>query len=99
MVNKWITFTVAPENSDDFAKALEVLERESRAEDGCVYYAVYKVKDTEGRFTVLESWASKDAFEAHRVAPHIAEFKGQCGSMILEKSALELTPIAQETQK
>ena len=98
MVSKWITFTVAPENSDDFAKALEILEKESKAEDGCVLYAVYKVKETEGRYTVLESWADKEAFEAHRVAPHIAEFKGTCGSMILEKSALELTPIAQETQ-
>ena len=97
MVNKWIQFTVAPENSDDFAAALRILEKESKAEDGCVYYAVYKVDDTEGRFTVLESWASKEAFEAHRVAPHIADFKENCGKIILEKSALSLTPIAQET--
>ena len=99
MVNKWIQFTVAPENCADFHSALKILEKESKAEEGCVYYAVFKVDDTEGRYTVLESWASKDAFEAHRVAPHIAAFKNNCGGIILEKSALSLTPIAQETKQ
>ena len=96
MVNKWIQFTVAAENSDAFSKALIVLERESRLEEGCVHYAAFQSKDDPRVFTVLEQWATKEAFENHRVAPHISSFKEDCGSMILEKSALSLNPINTE---
>ena len=94
MINKWIQFTVSAENSEFFNSALQTLEKESKVEDGCAHYAVFKVQDAEGTFTVLESWETSEAFEAHRVAPHIAQFKERCGSIILEKSALSLSPIS-----
>jgi quinol monooxygenase YgiN len=90
MITKWIQFTVAAENSAAFAAALRILETESKVEQGCAHYAVFKVKDSEGVFTVLESWETSEDFEAHRVAPHIAQFKENCASMILEKAATEL---------
>ena len=96
MVNKWIQFTVSAENSTAFSKALKVLVRESRLEEGCVHYAAFQCMDDPGVFTVLEQWQSKDAFENHRVAPHINSFKEDCGSIILEKSALSLNPINSE---
>ena len=96
MVNKWIQFTVAPDNSDAFSKALNVLVRESRFEEGCVHYAAFKCLDNDGVFTVLEQWATNEAFENHRIAPHIKSFKEDCGGIILEKSALSLDPINTE---
>lgn len=96
MVNKWIQFTVAAENSDAFSKALNVLVRESRFEEGCVHYAAFQCLDNPGIFTVLEQWATDEAFQNHRIAPHISSFKTDCGSIILEKSALSLNPINTE---
>ena len=93
MINKWITFKVAEENSTDFFKALEVLVRESRLEEGCVHYAAFQDKSNAGTFTVLEQWASEDAFEKHRIASHITAFKNDFAGMILEKSAQSLNPI------
>jgi quinol monooxygenase YgiN len=93
MINKWITFKVAETNSQTFFAALQVLARESLLEEGCVHYAAFQCKDDSGVFTVLEQWASEDAFENHRIAPHITTFKNDCGCMILEKSATSLNQI------
>ena len=93
MVNKWIKFKVAEENGNAFSKALQVLVRESRLEEGCVHYAAFQCMDDAGVFTVLEQWATEEAFENHRVAPHITAFKNDCGSIIIEKSATSLNPI------
>ena len=95
MITKWITFTVASEYCEAFSQALTELENESQAEEGCVLYKAYSVKG-ENSFTVLESWADEDCFEAHRQAAHIKTFKNSCGHMIEQKSSLELTPTAKE---
>ncbi|MEZ5329605.1 MAG: hypothetical protein R3F19_31550 [Verrucomicrobiales bacterium] len=50
-------------------------------------------RDRPEVFTVLESWES-EAFEAHRRAPHVADFKVTCEAMIVEKSGLSLDELA-----
>jgi quinol monooxygenase YgiN len=94
MITKWIQFTVASDSIDPFKAAVVVVERESKAEVGCVHYSAYQSVEQLDVFTVLESWESEEAFAAHREAVHLAEFKTNCGEMILSKSALELTPVS-----
>jgi len=94
MITKWIEFKVRPESVDAFRAELAQLERESRRENGCTYYAAFEVADQPGMFTVLESWETSAALEAHRRAPHMAAFKEMCESMILKKSALSLDAMA-----
>ncbi len=93
MITKWIQFTVASEHVAAFQTALAALERESRAEPGCARYAAFQALDQPGVFTVLESWDSPAAFEAHRTAPPLAAFKERAAAMIVEKSALSLDPV------
>ncbi|MFT4548129.1 MAG: quinol monooxygenase YgiN [Verrucomicrobiales bacterium] len=94
MVTKWIQFKVRLENAAGFREALARLEVASKLETGCVHYAAFCVSESEGEFAVLESWASAETFEAHRVAPHTSEFKEHCGEMIVEKSGQELEAVA-----
>ena len=96
MITKWIEFTVEEDQVNIFRAVLFQLESESKSEQGCAHYSVYQSKDEATLFTVLESWETSEAFEAHRVAPHIAEFKAQCAKMILNKRALELNLIKKE---
>ena len=93
MVNKWIEFTVETANIDAFKASLTAVETGSKAEEGCVHYAAFQSADAATLFTVLECWANDEAFQAHRVAPHIAKFKEDCGSMIINKKAISLNPI------
>lgn len=96
MITKWIAFKIRPESIDAFRAELAQLERESRRENGCAHYAAFEVADQPGMFTVLESWETSAALEAHRQAPHIAAFKETCEPMIVEKSALSLDPVARD---
>ncbi len=96
MITKWIEFKVKEEDRQIFAGVLAGMERESKNEQGCVVYAVFQAKDDESIFTVLETWATADDFEAHRQAPHLQAFKVQCGDMILNKRALELNSLTTE---
>jgi quinol monooxygenase YgiN len=93
MITQWIQFTVKPGEIAAFQAALATLERESRAETGCALYAAFQTADHPEVFTVLESWETSAAFEAHRQTPHIAAFKDTCARMIAEKSALSLNPV------
>ena len=93
MINKWIEFTVEAANIDAFKASLAAVETGSKAVGGCVHYAAFKSADDATLFTVLECWASSEAFEAHRVAPHITKFKEDCGSVIVSKKAISLDQI------
>ncbi|NQZ58585.1 MAG: antibiotic biosynthesis monooxygenase [Lentisphaeraceae bacterium] len=94
MIRKWIEFSVEGVSTSEFKAALTVLERASKEEEGCVYYSAFQSADEETLFTVLESWATKEDFENHRIAVHTNSFKEQCGGMILHKKALSLNPLS-----
>ena len=93
MITKWIRFTVEAESTNAFLAEIALLESESKAEQGCAHYSAYQCLEKPATFFVLESWDSPEAFEAHRSAPHIVRFKSNCESMILEKSAVSLSPV------
>ena len=93
MLTKWIQFTVTPDSAAAFRAELSIIETASKAEAGCVHYAAFQSAEEPHVFTVLESWQDDDAFDAHRQAPHIAEFKAKCEAMIADKSAIALVPI------
>jgi quinol monooxygenase YgiN len=79
MITKWIQFSVTPDSSAAFRTELA---------------SAYQSHDDCQVFTVLESWETEAAFEAHRKAPHVADFKVKCEAMIVEKSALSLDELA-----
>ena len=93
MITKWIEFSVKSANAEAFKTALAVLEKASKEENGCVYYSAFQSADESALFTVLESWATKEDFENHRIAAHTSVFKEQCGAMIVSKKALALNSL------
>ena len=94
MITKWIQFTVTAASSAAFRTELASLEAASKQEHGCTHYSAYQSHDDCKVFTVLESWETEAAFEAHRNAPHVADFKVKCEAMIVEKSGLSLDELA-----
>ena len=94
MITKWIQFRVAPESAEVFCAALARVEVASLAEDGCGQYLAFRSEEEPTVFTVLESWETAEAFDAHRTSAHVAAFKNECGEMIVEKSGLGLRPLA-----
>ncbi len=63
------------------AGKIEVLEKElraliapTRAEKGCLSYALYTSRKEEGVFLFFESWASRAEWEAHMETEHLKAF-------------------------
>ena len=93
MITKWIEFSVEAASSAEFKAALTLLKTASKEEKGCVYYSAFQSVDESTLFTVLESWATKEDFENHRIAAHTSVLKKQCRAMIVSKKALALNSL------
>jgi len=44
-----------------------------RAEEGCLEYNLFQVRDAKNQFALLEKWASDAAHAAHLATPHMLE--------------------------
>jgi len=55
----------------DLEDHLLSLSAPTRAEPGCVMYDLYRSADVKHNFLRLEVWASPEALEAHKAAPHL----------------------------
>ena len=60
-----------PGREDDLKRHLLSLAGPTRAEPGCVTYDLYQSPDQAHEFMRHEVWASPDALEAHKTAPHL----------------------------
>ncbi|MEX0753025.1 MAG: putative quinol monooxygenase [Xanthobacteraceae bacterium] len=49
------------------------LAQQSRAEDGCNGYKVFRSKSDPLEFVLYESWASDAALDAHLTKPHVQQ--------------------------
>jgi quinol monooxygenase YgiN len=59
----------------DFLRLGRTLVAASRAEAGCMHYALHEDVDDDDDFVFVEEWESQEALERHLAMPHIAEFK------------------------
>jgi quinol monooxygenase YgiN len=60
---------------EEFVCLGRTLVAASRAEPGCVHYALYEEVDADNDFVFVEEWESQEALERHLAMPHIAAFK------------------------
>jgi quinol monooxygenase YgiN len=72
---------VIPPRKDDAVVALKELAEESRKDPGHVRLDVVQQTNRPNHFTVVEAWASRQAFDGHAVAPHTRRFRTQLAPM------------------
>ena len=63
------------ENIDAMKSAIEVMERKSRAEQGCLDYTFSVELHQPEVVRITERWESLDALTAHFQQPHMADFR------------------------
>ena len=94
MISKIIEFEIAPHGLEEFRSALYALAKGSKAEPGCVHYAIFQDSEIVTFFTVLEQWKDEDAFEAHRKGAVLAQFKESADEFIHSKTGQSLLALA-----
>ena len=72
---------VIPPRKDDAVGLLKSLGEASRRDDGNVRYEIVQQTNRPNHFTVIEIWNSREALDAHGMAPHVREFRDKLAPM------------------
>ena len=65
----------------------------TRAEEGCIAYDLHQDNDDPERFTFVEAWESRDLWQTHMNAPHLAAYMEATDGAVAEFTLRELTRI------
>lgn len=80
----------AVSGKEDLVRAeLEKLVDITRAEAGCIQYDLHKDKEKPGLFVFYETWESRELWQTHMGAPHLAAYMaatdGAVGGFVLNE--------------
>jgi quinol monooxygenase YgiN len=73
---------VPPADKDNAGNALEQLADDSRRHAGNLQFDVWRQTDRPNHFTMVESWASRGAFDVHGMQKETREFRMRLGPML-----------------
>jgi quinol monooxygenase YgiN len=68
---------VIPLGKDNCMAALKAMSADTPGDDGNIRYEVLQQSNRGNHFTVVETWASRDALDAHAMAAHTRAFRGK----------------------
>ncbi len=78
--------------------AIEFVEAElrkliaiTRAEEGCLQYDLHRDNDNPAHFVFYENWASRELWQKHMNAPHLAAYMKATESSVAAFTVHELT--------
>ena len=86
--------TAADGQADRVRAALEALVPITRAEPGCLQYDLHADNETPGFFVFYERWESRDLWQAHMNAPHLAAYLAATEGAVAAFTLNEMTQIA-----
>lgn len=70
---------------------LEKLIEITRAEDGCVQYDLHQDNDNPGHFMFFENWESRELWQQHMSAPHLAKYTAATDGAVESFALYEMT--------
>jgi len=80
-----VNLVVAPENADGFADRLKQHAKNSLTQEGCLGFSVSRDHDTPGSFHLWEVYKDADAFEEHKNADFMADFREYSTPLVLNR--------------
>ncbi|MEO1090154.1 MAG: putative quinol monooxygenase [Pseudomonadota bacterium] len=85
----------AAKGKEDLVRAeLQKLVDITRAEPGCVQYDLHVDNETPGFFAFYETWESRDLWQTHMNAPHLAAYMKATDGAVTSFVLNEMTKIA-----
>lgn len=76
------SLAIDPDQVPAFRQAVSTLEKKTRQEDGCLYYALAVDDEATGHVVVLERWRDEAALQAHLATDHVKAFIDAVGGHI-----------------
>lgn len=83
-----------PEHAEQVRAELEKLIPITRAEGGCLQYDLHRDNEDPAHFMFYETWASREQWQTHMNAPHLAAYMKATDGMVTEFLLHEMSTIA-----
>ncbi|MGA4530750.1 putative quinol monooxygenase [Ectopseudomonas chengduensis] len=87
------TIKALPGHAEAVAAGLQRLVMATRAEPGCLQYALHRNKLDPHQFVMIEKWRDAEALDQHRAAPHFLHFSNAFGERLAGIDLLPLQPL------
>ena len=82
-----------PDQIDLVKAELEKLVPVTRAEAGCLQYDLHQDNEDSGHFLIYQNWESRESWEAHMTAPHLATYMEATEGAVSEFAVHEMKHI------
>ncbi|AKI00342.1 hypothetical protein IMCC20628_01626 [Hoeflea sp. IMCC20628] len=82
-----------PDKIELVKKELEKLLAVTRAEAGCINYVLHQDNDNPAHFMFYENWESRELWQTHMNAPHLAAYMQATDGAVAEFVLNEMTQI------
>ena len=86
--------TAEPGKHDLVRAELEKLVPITRAEAGCIQYDLHQDNENPGFFVFFENWESRELWQTHMNAPHLAAYMAATDGAVSNFVLNEMTKIA-----
>ncbi|AOW13941.1 antibiotic biosynthesis monooxygenase [Hydrogenophaga crassostreae] len=83
-----------PDRIDLVKAELEKLIPITRGEKGCLQYDLHRDNNNPAHFMFYENWESRELWQTHMSAPHLAAYSQATEGAVVEFVLNEMTPIA-----
>jgi quinol monooxygenase YgiN len=80
-----VNLVVAPENAGKFEDRLKQHAKNSLTQSGCLGFSVSRDHDAEGSYHLWEVYKDAAAFEEHKNADFMADFREFSGPLIVNR--------------
>ncbi|MGB5064581.1 MAG: putative quinol monooxygenase [Candidatus Competibacter sp.] len=80
-----------PDQMDRVKAELEKLVPITRAEAGCIRYDLHRDNDNPAHFMFYETWESRELWQTHMNAPHLAAYMQATDGAVAEFTVNEMT--------
>ncbi len=82
-----------PDRAELVKTELQKLIPPTRAEAGCLQYDLHQDDEDPAHFLFFEIWESRDLWQDHMKAPHLAAFQTAAEGAIVELVVSEMTQV------
>lgn len=82
MIRVTASIETRPGKEEELIAALGQAAALTRQEEGCLEYDLHRSLTAPHRFTMIETWKSQQALDAHLKTPHIQELFAKAESIV-----------------
>lgn len=83
-----------PDAIDQVRAELEKLVPVTLAEEGCLQYDLHQDDQDPTHFLFFENWESRELWQAHMGAPHLAAYRAATDGAVADFTVYEMSRIA-----